>query len=149
MAVLGIGKGVKALSDIESGLDVGAQVVLDGIGIIVFVQAIGSDVLTKCIIPDIGKVTKVVALELLQRYAAAQVKTVHGVNIIPDYTISVLLQTFLAYKIGLLYGVGAIGPYGIAVGIQTVGQTVLAYLVLVSELLIVAVTVGVVGCERG
>ena len=58
-----------------------------------------------------------------------------------------LLQTFLADKIGLLYGVGAIGPYGIAVGIQTVGQAVLAYLVLVSELLIVAVTVGVVGCE--
>ena len=58
-----------------------------------------------------------------------------------------LLQTFLADKVGLLDTVRAVAPYGIAVGVQTVGKTVLAYLVLVTELLIVSVTVGVVGCE--
>ena len=121
VTVLGIGKCVQALGDIESGLDVGAQVILGGIGIIVFVQAVGCNVLVQGIILDIGQVTEVVALELLQRYAAAQVKTVQCVNIIPDYTVGVLFQTFLADKIGLLYGVGAIGPYGIAFGIQTVG----------------------------
>ena len=58
-----------------------------------------------------------------------------------------LLQTFLAYKIGLLDTVGSVAPYGIAVGVQAVCKTVLAYLILVSELLVVSVTVGVVGCK--
>ena len=61
-----------------------------------------------------------VAFELLERYAAAQVQTVLSVNIVPDYAIGVLLQAFLADKIGLLYGVSAIRPNGISFGIEAV-----------------------------
>ena len=66
MAVLCVGKGMQALCKTVTGFQVCAKVCLGGIGFIIGVLAVREQIVTHGIILNVGDVTKVVALELLE-----------------------------------------------------------------------------------
>ena len=133
---LQIGKYIPVVGKTIVGLNKGAIVILMGIRIIVFILTIAAQELVFCcLIGNIGEIAPVVATELLKVQSANNIPVfILVVGVIHD-AIGVLGQPLLAHKVGTLYE--------IAVCIIE-GETKLSKFRLALELVVVAITIGVV-----
>ena len=135
-AVLHVGEGAEPGRQRDGRFDEGAAVEFRGVGIVVPVVAVTEDPLREFLVGGVDQVAEVVALELLDGEAGERVPGAALVVDVGYQAEAVLVQAFLAHEVAPLDG--------IAVFVDEGGQAVFDQFVVLAELLVVAVTVGVV-----
>lgn len=121
-------------------LDEDIAVELLCIGVVIFVVAIGEVFVSHALVGDIGHIAEVVALEVLGRDAADDVPVCILVTGEPHEAVGVLAESFLADEVGLFHLIA----FSVIIG-----HAKLREFVVRTELLVVAVAVGVVQRGRG
>ena len=130
VAILQVAKYIPVFVDVISGLYKGTTIKFRSIRIVVFILVGGHIFLANGVVGDVGNITEVIAIELLERHAADNIPCIVLVVHVPDKAVSVLAQSFLAHKVGLFHAI--------------VSHSKLLQLVLKAELVIIAIAVGVV-----
>ena len=117
-------------------IHVGIQLV--GVGVVVFIVAVGQQLAADVGMGCVGDKAKMVAIEILHRQSADDVPPVVLVVGVPHQSVGVLRHSLLAHEVC---------PLDVVAVVVGHGQSELRKLVLRAELLVVAVAVGIV--QRG
>ena len=141
VAILHIGKHAPCGCDGIGSLDVGIAVEFLRIGVVVLIVALRHEQTSQFVVREIGHVAEVVAREVLQAQPADDVPQLVFVVHIAHQSVDILFQSLLAHPVGTFHTVNGI------VAELSVRQSEFLDFILGTELLVVAVAVGVV--QRG
>ena len=136
VAILDVGKHVPAVGDAIKCLDECTGIQLVGIGVVVLIVAVAHQMLAQFFVLDIGEIAEVIAVELLNGESADDVPVLVLIVHVAHQSVGVLCKSLLAHEVSLFQR-GTVCE-------RIVIQSEFLQFVVQSELLVVAVAVGVV-----